>query len=138
MVVARAGLATALTAALLWTGAAAAAPQDPPLAGDFLVSDTHGQPFCATREALRRYTVATVREERFPPGGFPECTIAPYATHVHVLQDLPPYGSLMHMVRARAATFLQTVDGFTWSVGLYDARRFRPYTPGDEPFPTVP
>ena len=128
------------SAALL---AAAATPvwadrMDPPLAGDLVVSDTHGQPFCTDRESLRRYTVATVRHEQFPPGGFPTCTIAPYGAHVRVLQDLPPYGSLMHMVRAQATTLIQHVEGYTWSVGLYDARRFSKVLPYGELFPQFP
>ena len=45
---------------------------------------------------------------------------------------------MMHMVRARAVTPLQKVDGYTYSVGLYDARRFQPYSPYGEYFPRVP
>lgn len=135
------GRAIAVLAAVLPVAAATAAhaaPLDPPLAGDFVVSDTHGQPVCTTADALRRYTIATVRKEFFRPGAFPQCVIAPYATHVQVMQDLPPFGSLMHVVRVRASTVLEKVDGYTWSVGLYDARRFRRDIWDGDVFPAIP
>ncbi len=112
---------------------------DPPLAGEFLVADTHGQAFCTTPEALRQYLIATIRRDATTTNSFPKlCTIAPYGTRVQVLQDLSPVGTRLHMVRARATTPLQTVDGYTYSVGLYDARRFQPYSPFGEYFPRVP
>ena len=66
------------------------------------------------------------------------CSIAPYGTRVTVLEDLPPFGSRMHMVRVTAATPLQRVEGYTWSVGLYDPRRFAPYSSLGEYFPRIP
>ena len=112
---------------------------DPPLAGEFLVADTHGQAFCTTPEALRQYLITTIRHDAFTTSAFYKlCTIAPYGTRVTVLEDLSPVGTRLHMVRARATTPLQTVDGYTYSVGLYDARRFAPYSPFGEYFPRVP
>ena len=133
MVFVRAGLA-------LLAVATAALPcrADQRRAGELLVADTHGQPFCKTKAELQRYLVATIQHDRLAPAAFAGCVIAPYATRVRVLQDLPPYGSRMHVLRAVAFTPLQTVTGYTYSVGLYDARRFQPYSPFGEYFPRVP
>ena len=133
MFVARTGLALLAVAATVCPGRA-----DPRLAAELLVADTHGQPFCQTKAQLQRYLVATIQHDRLAPAAFAGCVIAPYATRVRVLQDLPPYGSRMHVLRAMAFTPLQTVTGYTYSVGLYDARRFQPYSPFGEYFPRVP
>jgi len=119
MKVARAILASA---ALL----AAAIPcrADPPLAGGFLVTTTGGQPFCTTRLQLQRYVLALIQHDRFPPGAFNGCVLAPFGARVAVLEDLTPRGSLMHVVRARASVPLQRVEGYTYSVGLYDSHRY--------------
>ena len=103
---------------------------DPPLRGELVAAATHGQPVCATRQALSDYTLATIRREPLRPVvRNPSCSLAPYGTRVTVLEDLPPFGSRMHMVRVVAATPLQRVEGYTWSVGLYDPRRFTPFAP---------
>ena len=124
---AAAGLATVLPARA-----------DPPLAGAMIAIDTHGQPICNTREALRDYLVATIRHDRLVPTFSNKvCTIAPYGTRVTVLQDLSPFGSRLHVVRVLAATPLQKVEGFTYSVGLYDPRRFQRFNSLGEYFPAV-
>lgn len=134
-----AGPAAGLLAVLGMIGAAAPAFADPPLRGERVAADTHGQPVCATRQALSDYTLATIRHERLTPViRNPSCSIAPYGTRVTVLEDLPPFGSRMHMVRVVAATPLQRVEGYTWSVGLYDPRRFTPFSPYADYFPRIP
>ena len=133
-----AGSSLTLAAALVLV-AVLPARADPPLAGETLVADTHGQAFCTTPEALRQYLLATIRRDAFTASTFYKlCTIAPYGTRVVVLEDLSPVGTRLHMVRARAMTPLQKVEGYTYSVGLYDARRFQPYSPFGEYFPRVP
>ena len=132
--VGRLAIAASLAVAV---GATSPARADPPLAGELLVADTHGQAFCTTPEALRQYLITTLRRDPLNPSAR-FCTIAPYGAHVAVLEDLSPVGTRLHMVRARATTPLQTVDGYTYSVGLYDARRFQPYSPFGEYFPRVP
>ena len=132
---ARGMLRTAVLAGLLLPTAARA---DPRLAGELLVADTHGQPFCQTRDQLGRYLLATIQHDPTPRDALKGCVIAPYATRVRVLQDLPPFGSRMHVVRALAFTPLQRVTGYTYSVGLADPGRFQPYSPFGEYFPRVP
>ena len=124
-----------LLATLAGAGAVRA---DSPLAGELLVADTHGQPFCRTKAELQRYLLATIQHDRLPAAAFAGCVVAPYATRVRMLQDLPPYGSRMHVLRAVAMTPLQRIEGFTYSVGLYDARRFAPFSPTGDTFPRVP
>ena len=133
---ARTGPMAAVLAGLL--AAATPARADPRLAGELLVADTHGQPFCQTRGQLGRYLLATIQHDPVPPDALRGCVIAPYATRVRVLEDVPPFGSRMHVVKALAFTPLQKVVGYTYSVGLYDAGRFQPYNPLGEYLPRVP
>ena len=80
MVVKRKLSAGAALIAVVLAGAASTSPSmaDPPLAGEMLVADTHGQAFCTTPEALQRYLLATIQHDPYTIGTFYKlCTIAP-------------------------------------------------------------
>ena len=110
---------------------------DPPLAGRFLVSDTHGQPFCRSRRALQRFVLATIQHEQTNNAIGAACVLVPYNSRVDVLADLPPFGSRMHVVRAIANTPFQRVSGYTYSVGLFDPRRYAVPSPFDSGLPQL-
>ena len=123
--------------AMLALGAAfvacAPARADEPLAGGQLFTVSHGQPFCVSRGALQALLRAEIAESPDSPLRTGACRYVDDNTVVTVTEDLTPGGRYMHVVKARAKVLFGTVDGYTYSVGLY------PYPVRQPPFnPVLP
>lgn len=108
----------ALAAAVLLCLAAAPARADEPLAGATLFSVSHGQPFCRTRAALQAFLDAQISHADIGLFSFPGCFYVEDNSLVAIGQDFRG-GRYMHMVRARAQLPLGSVEGYTFSAGLY-------------------
>ncbi len=117
-------LGLALLAALSGATAAGPARADGDIAGERLATASHGQPFCPTPARLQALLRATVTEQHFSINAFADCANIPDSATVTVLEDLTPRSRAMHLVRARVNLLFGPVEGYTYSVGLYDASVF--------------
>ena len=117
-------LVASIAVAVSLAALAVPARADGDLAGARLATSSHGQPFCPTRARLQELLRATVTEQHFPTGTFADCAYVPDTATVTVLEDLTPRSRAMHLVRARVNLLFGPVEGYTYSVGLYDAKVF--------------
>lgn len=110
-----------LVAAIMATASAAPCRADPPLAGQYLIGASPGQPFCSSPRELAAYTLATIQHDAFAFNAFPGCVTVNRGTPIQVTQDLGPRGHAMHVVKARASLSFpfRSIDAYTYSAGLY-------------------
>ena len=111
-------LTLSLLAVLGVVGAAGVTKADEPIAGSSLFAVSHGQPFCTTRAELQALLDAQVAQAPIGVFSFPGCRLVSDNSIVIIDRDYRG-GRYMHMVRARANVFLGTVEGYTFSAGVY-------------------
>lgn len=111
-------LLAALGAAGVGVANVGAAKADEPIAGSSQFAVSHGQPFCTTRAELQALLDAQVSQAPIGLFSFPGCRLVSDNSIVVIGQDYRG-GRYMHMVRARANVFLGTIEGYTFSAGVY-------------------